>query len=433
MKIKISIIGASDTVNKIKAASEEFEGKADIFIFPYSHKEEIVKILEECQDNVDIILFSGQVPYNLARKMNLLTKPYYFIPFTGAILYKAFWAMKENGIDYKRISFDTIGEKDVTEIAEELDLNIEKFYVNAFSEDIDYDKVADFHYQLWQKGAVNVACTCLNSTYMKLKDLGMPVIRLYPTVSLIKEYLNRIIYDSNIEKAKSAQIAVQIIKINHDYANISSEYSFLELKNTIEKHIINYTKKVIGSMFLFGRNEYLIFTTRGAINDEAHETYMKELMQECKKNKIDFDSGIGFGNTIYEAETNARIGMTYSEKNQNNCLYMVGENGIIKGPLYSDVDEYESYQLNTFDEYIKEVAANTNLSSAYISKLKAIISSKNRNTFTAEELSNYLSVSVRSSRRILSQLINGGYAKVIGDGKKNSTGRPYNIYEIDLR
>ncbi|MCQ1530294.1 hypothetical protein [Lutispora saccharofermentans] len=430
MKIKIGVIGACDTVNKVKAASDEFKSKADIYIYPYSHKDEIFKILEESEAIVDIILFSGQVPYNLARKMNLVKKPYYFIPFTGATLYKAFWEMKGKGIDYERVSFDTIEKKDVMEIAEELSLASERFYINDCHEDIDYDEVTKFHYELWKKEEVNVACTCLNSTYIKLKNLGMPVIRLFPTVSLIKEYLNKIIYDANIAKAKSAQIAVQIIKINHDYANMSSEYSFLELRNTIEKHIINYTKIVIGSMFLFGRNEYLIFTTRGAINDEVYGSSIKELVVECKKNKVNINSGIGFGSTIYEAEVNARIGLSYSEKNRDNCLYMVSENGLITGPLCSDYSEYGSYHLTSFDEKIKEISTNTNLSSAYISKIKSIINSKNKNTFNAEEFSNYLGISVRSSRRILNQLVDGGYAKIVGEGKKNNTGRPYNIYEI---
>lgn len=71
MKIKIGVIGACDTVNKVKAASDEFKSKADIYIYPYSHKDEIFKILEESEAIVDIILFSGQVPYNLARKNEL--------------------------------------------------------------------------------------------------------------------------------------------------------------------------------------------------------------------------------------------------------------------------------------------------------------------------------------------------------------------------
>ncbi|MPM85483.1 hypothetical protein SDC9_132564 [bioreactor metagenome] len=86
--------------------------------------------------------------------------------------------------------------------------------------------------------------------------------------------------------------------------------------------------------------------------------------------------------------------------------------------------------MTSFDEKIKEISTNTNLSSAYISKIKSIINSKNKNTFNAEEFSNYLGISVRSSRRILNQLVDGGYAKIVGEGKKNNTGRPYNIYEI---
>ncbi|WZL72581.1 hypothetical protein QBE52_16170 [Clostridiaceae bacterium 35-E11] len=432
MKIRLGIVGAADTVDKIKTVAKEFEEQIEIVVYSYKNKNETVKLLKNCEDKVDVIVFSGQVPYVVAQQEKVITKPSVYVPRTGTSLYRAFWQMKERGIDYTKISFDTIEKKAVEEVVKELDIPIEKLYVKSYPGDIDYNELVEYHYKLWKEKKINIVATCLSKTFEKLRTLGVPVLKLYPTIPLIREYIHKAIYIGDVKKIKATQIAVQIVKIKNKTSNMSSEYEFLKLKNKLEETLIQYTQDSFGSVFPFGRDEYLIFSTRGAIESQwkNHELYKKITLHD-QSLQMKVASGIGFGNTVYEAEANARVALGYAEEEDYNCCFMVDENGQISGPI-GEEGKTLSYELAVINEEMQEIAEKVQVSAAYLSKIKAIIQKIGTNKVNAEELANYLGVSVRSGRRILKRITDAGYGKVIATESTANTGRPRQIYEIFL-
>lgn len=432
MKLRLGIIGAADTVNKIRSVGKEFEEQIEVLVYSYENKNETVQLLKNCEDKADVFLFSGQVPYAVAEQGKVITKPSIYIPRTGTSLYRAFWQMKERSIDYTKISFDTIEKKAIEEVINELDIPIEKLYVKSYPGDIDYQELVEYHYKLWKEKKINVAATCLSKTFEKLQALKVPVLKLYPTIPLIREYIHKAIYMGDVEKIKATQIAVQIVKIKNKNKNMSSEYEFLKLKNKLEKILINYTQDSFGSVFPFGRDEYLIFSTRGAINNQwKNPDLYKNFVLQDHSLQMKMASGIGFGNTVYEAEANARIALGYAEEEDYNCCFMVDENGRISGPI-GEEDKTLSYELAVINEEMQEIAEKIQVSAAYLSKIKAIIQKIGTNKVNAEELANYLGISVRSGRRILKRITDAGYGEVIATESTANTGRPRQIYEIFL-
>lgn len=429
MKIRLGIVGALDTVDKIKNIAKEFEDQIKVVVYSYQDKKEVVKLLENSENQVDAFLFSGQVPYVVSEMTKAINKPRVYIPRTGTSLYKAFWGMQEQGIDYRNVSFDTIQKKAIEEVVNELNITIDSLYVKTYCEDIDYLEIVDYHYNLWKEKKITVATTCLSITYKELKELGVPVIKLYPTNSLIRECIQEAIYLGDAEKIKATQIAVQIFKIKNK--GISSEYEFLKLKNLLEKVLINYTQNCFGYVFPFGRDEYLMFSTRGAIKGQCQKLDLyKNLKVDDNRIEIKIASGIGFGNTAYEAETKARIALGYSIEEKNyNCCFMVDENGIITGPI-GEIQENLSYDLAVVDEEIQLIAKKIQISTTYISKIKSIIQRIGTNKMNAEVFANYLGISERSGRRILKQITDAGYAKIIANESTSNIGRPKQLYEI---
>lgn len=432
MRTKIGVIGSRETADKIEDVGREFEDQADIFVYKYYDKKETIEILESCQDKVDVLLFSGQIPYSVAMNENKIKKPSVFIPRTGTSLYKAFWYIRDQGLDYRKISFDTIEQKAIEEVAKELGFTIEKLYVKSYPGDIDYNDLVKFHKELWEQNKINVAATCVSGPYRKLKEMGIPVVRLLPTCSLIREYINKAIYKGNVEKIRATQIAVQIIKIKNKNRNMSTEYEFLKLKNKLEEVLIQYTQENFGSIFPFGRDEYLIFSTRGAIGKYCDDFTIQHYIDKGDISDIHLASGIGFGNTVYQAEVNARIALEHATREEYNCTYVVDEAGAITGPITK-----KNNSLLTFDRIVtstedQRVASAIQISAAYVSKIKAIINKIGRNTIEAEELASYLGISVRSSRRILKQIVDANYAAIIASESRTSTGRPRQIYQINL-
>jgi hypothetical protein len=432
MKIKLGIIGSVETIDKIKSVLEEFEDKVEPFIYCYQDKAETVEMLEECQSKVDAILFSGQVPYSVAHQGREIRKPTVFIPRTGTSLYRAFWQMEMENVDFRRISFDTIDSDAVEEVIKELDISLDEMYVKYYPGDIDYHELTEFHYKLWQEKKINVAATCLSTTYRNLKALGVPVFRMLPTRHLIREHINRAIYKGSVEKIRATQMAVQIVKIKNVSKSISTEYEFLKIKNKLEEGLISYTQENMGSIFPFGRDEYLIFMTRGTIDGDYAQFKLPGYISNETDLKVALASGIGYGDSVHEAEVNARNALDYAVKENKDCCYILDEKGTILGPIFEEESEPFSYDLLVEDDSVLEMAKEIQISPSYVSKIKAILQKLNKDTIEAEELANYLGISVRSSRRILKQIIDAGYGSVIASESRAGIGRPRQIYEINL-
>jgi hypothetical protein len=432
MKIQLGIIGSLETIDKIKSVLEEFEDKVDAYVYCYHDKKETIEILEQCQNKADVILFSGQVPYSIAHKDRSIRQPTVYIPRTGTSLFTAFWQMKIENIDFSRISFDTIQQEDIDEVIKELDISLDKMYVKSYPGDIDYNEVTEFHYNLWKDKKINIAATCLSTTYRNLKAMGVPVIRLYPTRPLIREYINKAIYKGDVEKIKATQMAVQVVKIKNTNRNISTEYEYLKIKNKLEEGLICYTQENLGSIFPFGRDEYLIFMTRGTI-DAYHTNFRLPHYIAIESDlKVELASGIGFGDSVHEAEVKARNALDYALKENKNCCYILDEKGVILGPIFEEKSNPLSYDLLVEDDAILEMAKDIQISASYVSKIKSILRKMNKNSIEAEELANYLGISVRSARRILSQIIDAGYGSVVASESRTGIGRPRQIYQINL-
>ncbi len=432
MKIKMGIIGPRDSVEKICEVAEEFKEKIDVFPYIYEKKEEAIQIVKENQMKVDVILFSGHIPYYITKYNNVIKKPALYIPRVGTSILKSLLEISKQGMDHRRMSIDSVKKESVNEVAKELDLKFEKIYIIPYEENIEYEKLADYHYDLWQKGEINIVVTGLSKTYERLKKLGVPVFKLRPTVFLTREYINKAIYKAKVKRIESTQIAIQIVKIKNRNSNMSSEYNFLQIKNRLENLLIDYTKSIFGSLFPFGRDEYMIFATRGAIDSNLNTSNFHEHINIEKSNNITFASGIGYGNTVYNAEFNARIALDYAMNKENSCIYIVDEEGNIKGPISNKENDFIEYSLSVTDENIKKIAQKINISPAYVSKIQAIIKKSTKDTFDAEEISNYLDISRRSARRILNSIVEANYGQVIATESKSKTGRPRKIYKIDI-
>ncbi|SKC45608.1 hypothetical protein [Maledivibacter halophilus] len=435
MNLKIAVIGSEDTVDRILEVTKEFEGKAEFMPFKYKDKSQTIEYTKEIQKNSDAIIFSGEAPYTIALNAGVIKKPSVYVPRKGTSLYKVLWKMRDDNIDIKRISTEILSTEEVVETMEELEVDFEKIYNYDFDHSFKFEhkELADFHYNLWKDGKISAAVTGFTNIFYMLKDRGMPVYKLYPTKPLIREYINKAILLGKVKKVQQSQTAVQIVKIRNRGESFSSDYEFMMIKNKLESKLIKYTRDNFGSLFPLGRDEYLIFTNRGSIENIYNifnfhsEIYIEE------DSKIILSSGIGFGNTVYESEINARIALSHSIKRNYNCTFIMDESSNVSGPFSNEEDKRFTYDMSSGkNEEIRELAEKTSLSPVYISKLRGLIEKIDRNIVDANVVSSYLGISTRSARRILNVLVKSGFGKVKHTESKAKTGRPRKIYEINI-
>ena len=343
---------------------------------------------------------------------------------------KTFWEIRNDNKPIERVSIDIVEGNLVKEIADEFGIKIKKIYIKPYESSISEDEYVKRHMQLWEEGKVDIIISALGAVYNELKERNLPVYRLSMTVPLIKLSMQNLINRVRTSEIKANQIAIQILKIKNLKTQLTSQYDNLIKKNSVEKELINYVKEVQGSFFQLGTDKYIIFGTRRTLEDTAIINDFLRIVESFQTNGITIYSGMGFGNTGWNAEYNATIALEIAEKSSNAAFYIVDENSKVKGPI-SDANE-NNYDLLVYDEKINEIAKKIGVSSTYLSKLVSIMKKTNQNTFSSDTFGHYLGVTERSARRLLEKFISAGYAEVITTTVNKGIGRPKKIVEMKL-
>ncbi len=429
MKTRIGLIGPEDSLARILPVASEFEGKIEILRKVYESKEESLALVREAQGDVDVFLFSGIIPYMIVAYARGTDKPCVFIPRLGTSVIRALWDMRTDGADYRRISVDSIDRRDVEEAAEELGFEFETLEVVEYEEGITYEALAGLHREFYDAGKTAAALTGLSRTHRVLKEAGVRAYKTYPTKYLIREYIQKAIHIAEANKMMAYQIAVIILKIRGGGAAASAPwYDRMRVKNSFERILISYTKKIFGSMFPFGRDEYIVFTTRGTMEDMSS---IEELLDAASGLGIEFSAGLGYGSTSFNAEYNARCALDRADASPESCMFAVDVDGEILGPVSSRKSPLR-YNISESDPSVRNAASETGLSAAYVSKIKSLMAMTRKRRFDAEELSAFLDISPRSARRILQSLEDAGRARIAALESKSQAGRPRRVYELNL-
>lgn len=428
--MKIGIVGPSDSVDKVLKVTKEYYPFIDTIVYKKEKVEEVLEVINECVCNTDGILFTGCAVLGEAEKHAAINKPYEAIMRNDTSIMKTFWDIRNDKKQIKRISIDIVDEGLVNEVADEFGVDIEDVYVMPYKPDMHEAEYAQWHINLWEEGKTDIIISALGAVYNKLKNEGLPVYRLNITTPLIKFSIQSLINKIMTNEIKANQIAIQILRIKNLKQNIASQYDNLIKKNTVEKELINYVKEVQGSIFQLGTDKYIIFSTRRTLEDNATLNYFQKIIEEFQKQGITIYSGLGFGNTGWNAEYNARNALEMAEKASEAAFYIIDENNRIRGPV-NEKNEI-NYDLRVYDEKINEIAKEVGVSATYLSKILSIMKKTDEKAFSSDTLGHYLGITERSARRILDKFVNAGYGEVVTATVNKGIGRPKKIVEIRL-
>lgn len=425
MTVKIGIIGPQDSIDLIKSVAEKMEEDFELVLGIYDRKDETIDLTKEIQLKSDVLLYTGNIPYRVAVQSNIITKPALYVPMIGTSLARILWDIKDKGLSYNRLSIDTINLTDVLEIGDELGIDFEKIEIIDFDPYESYEELAEKHADSAISNNTDVAITGLSTTYRILQKKGICSYRIRPTLYLLKEHLQKALYIGDAKKQRSSQVNVMIFKLHCDEC---IDYKFLKLRNRFEHGLIELANKVFGTVFPQGQLEFMLFATRGVVENEQMPSQVLDMLSKITEN---FSGGLGYGHTVYRAEMNARMALNRAISHDGACLYKMETDGCLEGP-FREGQYTLNYQLQETDDYIKDIAEKMGLSTAYIGKIESLIERTNNNRFSAEEFASSLDISPRSARRILNKIVDNGFAKVVAHESPNKTGRPRQIFSIDF-
>lgn len=431
MKTKLGIVGPKDSVEMIIKIAEKFKDKIIYFPYIYTDVEETAKIVKKGENEVDVWLFSGQAPYTIANKIELSHKAF-FPELNGSSLLKTLLDISyknHKNLDY--ISLDTIPIDEIHETFSELQLPTADLQILPYSGYRPTEELTSFHYDLFKNNKVDVSITCVHSVYKKLKSLGVPAFRVTPTKMALRQTIKMAYQQNETLYFKRSQIAVLIIQTQDDN-NFLKEKKLLaqnhRLNLKLQEMIIDFTEAINGSFVFLGNDKFMIFSTRGSL--ENHGKYFTTSLLEQITLLTNFTSnmGIGYGKTSSEAEQNAYLALNHARNHEKNCTILVDENGSIEGPL-KEPDSI-TYNYQTEDKELLTLLNKAGVNISTYNKIIYIQNSFTNNTVSTASVSEWLNMTQRNARRILTGLEKEGLAQLIGEEAPSNRGRPRKTYRL---
>ncbi|WP_240375867.1 hypothetical protein [Bacillus piscicola] len=433
--MRAGILGPSDMVLSIRTLIDrEFEQKITAVPFPYHQPSEATSLINENMDRVDVWVLSGPGLYPFVEKSDS-KQPFYYLTADNFSLLQTLMNISYNdGKSIERVSIDFLNPLTVAETYDNLGLPVSDVMVKEYSGEIPLKDYLIFHKKLYEEDQVDICITALRFVYDELIKQDIPAYRILPTRTNIRDRLQDALQDWNLAHSIDSQIAVVLIKVKKHLEHLhyqENNYATERLNIKLEELIIEFSEKISGSFIPVGTDTFLIFSTRGPINEETKA--IQELLTKCAF-LIDLPAniGIGYGKSAHQAETSARLALTRS---QNNGFFSAhsfdasnNSEELLQDPEYLNFEN-----IKVPDHILNKLK---HLGVPLLTFRKMIYLQRYINVYesgiTALTVSKWLQMTERNARRILSELTDSGVASIAGTIPAETKGRPRNVYLINI-
>lgn len=436
--MRLGIVGPSQGINtnQIKNIVEEEFENIDAVILEYNTLKEVEGLVRKNCNNVDAILFTGKITYNIAKNSNITNVLMEHLSFKkSSILATLLEAHLVYGYDLNKISFVTSSSNKIKQLYKDIGITDDKINMlypgsmryNQLSIDENYN----IHKQAYLRGEISCIVSSITSVYNKLKCDGIPCLKVKHSSSNIREVIEKLYIRNIAEINKSNQIVVLTIEIDKpaEYSvENKDEYFFALQKMKIVKEIYKFSQRIQAAIVEIGFGNFFLVSTRSIMERETNNFTQIDLLDSIRKKKSGTISmGIGFGRTAIEAKQGADMGKYRAKKNGGDSAYVVYEGGKI---VTLNSSGKKNVKDNNIDKRLAEISKETGLGINTIFKLYRIKTEYRIDEVTPKELARLYGITLRSINKILNKLEQSGYLEVVSYKQVGEIGRPSRIVRI---
>jgi hypothetical protein len=391
-----------------------------------------VGLARTLESTCDVLLFTGQVPFEQAKRAGSWRCALDVIQHSEADLYRMIGLiLKETGGQFPRVSIDSLGPELVRSVFKDMGLPIPKVIIPIADESgtlvfEDAKKTAQSHLAAIARADVTATLTCVAGTYRLLKVAGVSTWRIDHARVTIVESLQRAWLTSEVRKTKASSIAVALFRARFDTAKRRAT----ELNSTIDRSVTSYARRM-GSRIAMDGDRYILTTTQAAVEEmiARHRAGQKSLIDLVTKPPAGatVNLGVGLGGTFVTALDSAEKALQVSAN--------IGEPAMARedGTLDSLVEPGRAVvNLQETSDGILELAEQTGLGPLSLRRLVSALGRADHRAVTAQQLAEFYGVMPRSARRMLGMLVAAGYAREAGSRGATGAGRPHVVYDVDL-
>lgn len=401
MGIVIGVVGPHDLVDDVAATCEEQPGVSALRL-DYDHESQAPSIVEAHATAVEGWLFTGIVPYMLARDADALTRPAAFVDYSGATLLSALVRLQHQGLDVTRLSIDTLSTADVVATFTEAGLPADDVRTLPYRPEMTSSKAISFH----RRGPTHTVITCLSSVHESLRG-EMQVLRLVPSVHSVRVALRQLLLTAEGQAQEDAQIALGLVEVES------------------EEGLLREATALGGTVAAFRGGTHLLVTTRGPLYDATGGFSGLPMLARLAGHNRVVRVGFGLGRSAAEAESLARRALARARR--------IGDVAAVLS-LRADTDiVLESVTTTPAGEQnLSVLARRVGLSVPTLQKLLEARDVAGGEPLTTREIAERLAVQQRTARRMLHRLELAGLAERTGNLTSGSSGRPLTLYRLTL-
>ena len=408
MDIRIAVLGSSNFIDRLKRLEHELVSiRLDYYIYQSPvDATEIVQKIKPC----DVVFFSGSLPYIFAKEASeKLPVPTHYLKQDEAVITTTLLSVYfSNNIPIEQLSIDLIEPQLIQNVLEDIGQREQYPHMLKIDPTFELEEVVKFHTELHYSGKSSLAITSVHAVFHALQDKKIPVIRMLDSKSSILKGLEDAKSMALLVKSESAKIAIGYIQSN----NIISEEVLKKIAITIQANHVQTDNQL-----------YTFISTQGNVQIALESNTIQHWF-DLVSNPIKI--AFGYGKTVIEATQNAKDALPYATE---NTAYLITDHKELLGPYPNN---QQQIQLKTNDPKLVQIAKDTTLSPANLSKILQFSRSHSSVEFTANDLEVYLQVSRRTTERLLKKLVDHGYARVVGEEMTYQQGRPRAIYEFNF-
>jgi hypothetical protein len=315
-RVRIAVVGPDDLVeNSILAQHrkpQEFDWQ--LLAAGYREEQQVPEILRRLAGKIDACLFTGPLPYDIARRADVLDVPATFVPLSDAALYRALLGgVMNESFELSKVSIDTLSEQEIEEAYAELDVPVGGVRSHPYRAGETASEVADFHLACWQSGQLTAAVTCIRSVWQLLREAGVPALRVLPTQASVRAALRTVGLMGMGSHLADAQIAVA--RVDYSLPKIAGQerpglYWREEFRLPLHQLVLSEAGRLDAAVQPFGDRGFLLVTTMGALASGTGGFRTAPFVDRISRELgVDVHVGVGIARGVAEAAQRAEAAL----------------------------------------------------------------------------------------------------------------------------
>lgn len=416
----------------------------DVSYVEYDSLEELKQIFLRIKGEYDGFITSGALPLHVIRKVDV--SPFAVTGYFGGYLENTYrilleQLLKRASVDADRIGLDYLdGSMPLKEVLEkdqlpDLVTSFERELAGLSEEEFPQmeKKIVKKYQQQCADGGLDFVVTCFYSVVKALREEQIDCFYAYPSKKSLIETIGLCVKNIRLETIGRSMAAV--IRISPDTSlrktknGSGQELEMLNLKSAL----LEYCKEDFIEPVLkddFGDVELYLNTEQVQRLTGQYRYFNLPLWL---KKHIQFQGlvSIGAGEDLNRARFRAIQARDYELRMGGSevSIFIDEQETVHSLPVQENEKRGE---IGVPAAYVERVANETHLSSETVYRVIAALQTEGGREVTAFDLVRTQGFSLRIATRVLTALMNGGYAERIGQKRIGNKGRPQNLYRLNL-